>query len=281
VYELLRDERVTFTAGVPTVWLQLLQHMEANDLRLPDLKRLSIGGAAPAAAMFESFDRLGIPLSQGWGMTEMGPIGANGILKPPFDELTGKERIARLSHQGVAPFLVEMKVTDEEGDELPRDGKTVGRLKVRGPSVVDRYYASDDTILDEDGYFDTGDIATLDEHGYMRITDRSKDVIKSGGEWISSVQLENLAMGHPHVLEAAVIGVRHPKWDERPLLIVQLKPGAPADGGDVLAFMRGKIAKWWMPDDAVIVDAIPHTATGKVKKTELRERFRDYRFNAA
>jgi len=231
--------------------------------------------------MFESFDRLGIPLSQGWGMTEMGPIGANGMLKPPFDELTGKERIARLSHQGVAPFLVEMKVTDEEGDELPRDGKTVGRLKVRGPSVVDKYYASDDTILDEDSYFDTGDIATLDEHGYMRITDRSKDVIKSGGEWISSVQLENLAMGHPHVLEAAVIGVRHPKWDERPLLIVQLKPGAPADGGDVLAFMRGKIAKWWMPDDAVIVDAIPHTATGKVKKTELRERFRDYRFNAA
>jgi len=280
VYGMLRDEKVTFTAGVPTVWLQLLQHMETNDLRLPDLKRLSIGGAAPPAAMFEAFERLGIPLSQGWGMTEMGPIGANGMLKPPFDTLVGNERIERLSHQGVAPFLVEMKITDDHGADLPRDGKSVGRLKVRGPSVVDTYYANDDVVLDDTGHFDTGDIATLDEHGYMRITDRSKDVIKSGGEWISSVELENLAMGHAHVLEAAVIGVRHPKWDERPLLIVQLKPGVAVEGRDILAFMQGKIAGWWMPDDVVIVDSIPHTATGKIKKTELRERFKDYTFDA-
>jgi fatty-acyl-CoA synthase len=230
--------------------------------------------------MFESFERLGIPLSQGWGMTEMGPIGANGMLKPPFDTLVGNERIERLSHQGVAPFLVEMKITDDHGADLPRDGKSVGRLKVRGPSVVDTYYANDDVVLDDTGHFDTGDIATLDEHGYMRITDRSKDVIKSGGEWISSVELENLAMGHAHVLEAAVIGVRHPKWDERPLLIVQLKPGVAVEGRDILAFMQGKIAGWWMPDDVVIVDSIPHTATGKIKKTELRERFKDYTFDA-
>jgi 3-(methylthio)propionyl---CoA ligase len=281
VYEMLRDEKVTFTAGVPTVWLQLLQHMEANDLRLPDLKRLTVGGAAPPAAMFESFERFGIPLSQGWGMTEMGPIGSIGMLKPPFDTLAGRHRIERLSHQGVAPFLVEMKITDDEGMELPRDGKNVGRLKVRGPSVVDKYYASSDEVLDEDGYFDTGDIAVLDEHAYMRITDRSKDVIKSGGEWISSVELENLAMGHAQVLEAAVIGVHHPKWDERPLLIVQLKPGAAVKGPDILAFMQGKIAKWWLPDDVVIVDDIPHTATGKVKKTELRERFREYTSDTA
>ncbi len=277
IYELLRDERVTLTAGVPTVWLMLQQYMEANDLRLPDLKGLTIGGSAPPPAMIEAFERMGIPARQGWGMTEMSPIGSVGTLKPPFDNLTGKDRVAQLSSQGFAPFLVEMKITDDVGNKLPRNGKTFGRLKVRGASVAKAYYGLDESILDEEGFFDTGYVATLDEHAYMRITDRSKDVIKSGGEWISSIELENLAVGHPDVLEAAVIGIRHPKWDERPLLIVQLKPDSKVNGPEILRFMEGKIAKWWMPDDVAIVDAIPHTATGKIKKSALREEFRSYR----
>ena len=277
IYELLRDEKVTLTAGVPTVWLMLQQHMETNNLRLPDLKRLTIGGAAPPPTMIEAFERMGIPASQGWGMTEMSPIGSIGALKPPFDNLSGRDKIDRLSSQGFPPFLVEMKITDDFGKKLPRDGKAFGRLKVRGAAIAKAYYRVTGDILDDEGFFDTGDVATLDAHAYMRITDRSKDVIKSGGEWISSIDLENLAAGHPDVLEAAVIGIRHPKWDERPLLIVQLKPDSKTKGPDILRFMEGKIAKWWMPDDVAIVDAIPHTATGKIKKTELREQFQSYR----
>lgn len=277
IYELLRDEKVTLTAGVPTVWLMLQQHMETNNLRLPDLKRLTIGGAAPPPTMIEAFERMGIPASQGWGMTEMSPIGSIGALKPPFDNLSGRDKIDRLSSQGFPPFLVEMKITDDFGKKLPRDGKAFGRLKVRGAAIAKAYYRVTGDILDDEGFFDTGDVATLDAHAYMRITDRSKDVIKSGGEWISSIDLENLAVAHPDVLEAAVIGIRHPKWDERPLLIVQLKPDSKAKGPDILRFMEGKIAKWWMPDDVAIVDAIPHTATGKIKKTELREQFQSYR----
>ncbi len=262
---------------MPTVWLMLQRHMEANDLRLPDLKRLTIGGAAPPPAMIEAFERMGIPASQGWGMTEMSPIGSIGTLKPPFENLVGKDKIDRLSSQGFAPFMVEMNITDDAGNKLPRDGKTFGRLKVRGAAISKAYYRVAEDILDDEGFFDTGDVATLDQHAYMRITDRSKDVIKSGGEWISSIDLENLAVGHPDVLEAAVIGIHHPKWDERPLLIVQLKPDSKTRGPDILHYMEGKIAKWWMPDDVVFVDAIPHTATGKIKKTELREQFKGYR----
>jgi fatty-acyl-CoA synthase len=278
IYELLRDEKVSLTAGVPTVWLMLQQYMETNNLRLPDLKHLTIGGAAPPPAMIEAFGRMGIPARQGWGMTEMSPIGSIGALKPPFENLSGNDKIDRLSSQGFPPFLVEMKITDDFGKKLPRDGKTFGRLKVRGAAIAKAYYRVTDDILDDEGFFDTGDVATLDEHAYMRITDRSKDVIKSGGEWISSIDLENLAVGHPDVLEAAVIGIRHPKWDERPLLIVQLKPDSKTKGPDILHFMEGKIAKWWMPDDVAVVDAIPHTATGKIKKTDLREQFQHYRF---
>jgi fatty-acyl-CoA synthase len=280
IFAMLHDEQVSIAAGVPTVWLQLQQYMEINNLRLPKLNRLSIGGAAPPAAMLEAFARMNIPASQGWGMTEMGPIGSVGMLKPPFEHLEGDERIARLTSQGVAPFLVEMKITDDRGQELQRDGKIAGRLRVRGASVVRKYYGREEEILDNEGYFDTGDVATLDEFAYMRITDRSKDIIKSGGEWISSVELENLAAGHPEVLEAAVIGVPHPKWDERPLLIVQLKPNSIATGPDILKFLEGKTAKWWIPDDVAIVEAIPHTATGKIKKTELRERFHTYSFRS-
>ncbi|KJC46504.1 fatty-acid--CoA ligase [Bradyrhizobium sp. LTSP857] len=282
VYELLSTEKVTHTAGVPTVWLMLLQHMGANNLKLPDLKMVICGGSAMPRSMIKAFLDMGANVRHAWGMTEMSPIGSVAALKPPFQNATGEARLDVLQMQGYAPFAVEMKITDDAGKELPWDGKTFGRLKVSGPAVAKAYFRLDANILDEDGFFDTGDVATIDEAGYMRITDRSKDVIKSGGEWISSIDLENLAVGHPAVAEAAVIGVFHPKWDERPLLIVQLKQGQQATRDDILKYMDGKIAKWWMPDDVAFVDGIPHTATGKILKTALRDQFKEYRFpNAA
>ena len=205
----------------------------------------------------------------------MSPLGTvYGSLEVAWPE---RARERRQEKQGHPPFGVEMKVADDEGRELPRDGKTFGRLKVRGPAVARAYHKEDHEVVDTDGYFDTGDVAHIDASGYMRITDRSKDVIKSGGEWISSIEIENLAVGHPAVAEAAVIGVRHPKWDERPLLIVVAKKGASPSKQDVLDFIRPRIAKWWMPDDVVFVDEIPHTATGKILKTALRDTYRDYR----
>jgi fatty-acyl-CoA synthase len=276
VYELLSSEKVTFTAGVPTVWLMLLNHMAANKLTLPHLKMVVCGGSAMPRSMIKAFLDMGIMARHAWGMTEMSPIGTLAALKPPFDTLEGDARLDILQTQGYPPFGVQMKITNDEGTPLPWDGKTFGRLKVRGPAVAKGYYRVDANILDDEGYFDTGDVATIDPDGYMRITDRSKDVIKSGGEWISSIDLENLAVGHPKVAEAAVIGVVHPKWDERPLLIVQLKEGQTATKEEILAFMEGKIAKWWMPDDVAFVTAIPHTATGKILKTALRDQFKGY-----
>jgi fatty-acyl-CoA synthase len=281
VYELMSTEKVTYTAGVPTVWLMLLQHMQANNLSLPDLKMVVCGGSAMPRSMIKAFLDMGIGVRHAWGMTEMSPIGSLAALQAPFVNLKGEELIDVLASQGFPPFGVEMKITDDSGKDLPWDGKTFGRLKVRGPAVAGSYYRVKDNILDESGYFDTGDVATMDSHAYMRITDRSKDVIKSGGEWISSIDLENLAVGHPKVAEAAVIGVRHPKWDERPLLIVQLKPGESATKEEILGFMEGKIAKWWMPDDVQFVEAIPHTATGKILKTSLRDQFKAYSFPTA
>jgi len=282
VYELLDTEKVTHTAGVPTVWLMLLTHMANNNLKLPCLKSVVCGGSAMPRSMIQAFLDMGVTVRHAWGMTEMSPIGTLAALKPPFGELTGEARLDILQTQGYPPFGVQMKITDDAGKELPWDGKTFGRLKVSGPAVAKAYYRVDANILDESGYFDTGDVATVDQHGYMRITDRSKDVIKSGGEWISSIDLENLAVAHPAVAEAAVIGIHHPKWDERPLLIVQLKQGQDATREDILKFMEGKIAKWWMPDDVAFVDGIPHTATGKILKTALRDQFKAYRFpNAA
>ena len=281
VYELMDTEKVTHTAGVPTVWLMLLQHMAAHNLKLPRLRFVVCGGSAMPRSMIQAFVDMGITVRHAWGMTEMSPIGTLAALKPPFTELTGDERLEILQTQGYPPFAVEMMITDDAGKELPWDGKTFGRLKVRGPAVAKAYYRVDANILDSDGFFDTGDVATIDSHGYMRITDRSKDVIKSGGEWISSIDLENLAVGHPAVAEAAVIGVHHPKWDERPLLIVQLKQGQKATREEILKFMEGKIAKWWMPDDVVFVEGIPHTATGKILKTALRDQFKAYSFPSA
>jgi fatty-acyl-CoA synthase len=277
IYELLDDYRVSFTAAVPTVWLMLLAHLEANNLQLPYLNKVVIGGSACPRAITQKFqDVYGVEVCHAWGMTEMSPLGTLGSLKPEYAALVGEARLDVQMKQGHPPFGVEMKITDDDNRELPRDGKIFGRLKVRGPSVARGYFKEADGVLDGEGFFDTGDVATLDRYGYMQITDRSKDVIKSGGEWISSIELENLAVGHPKVAEAAVIGVRHPKWDERPLLVVVLKDGEAATRSELLKFLDGKIANWWMPDDVVFVKEIPHTATGKILKTALRAQFKDY-----
>jgi fatty-acyl-CoA synthase len=282
VYELLDTYKVTFTAGVPTVWLMLLQYMETNKLKLPHLKRVVIGGSASPRAMTQAFqDKYGVEVIHAWGMTEMSPLGSLCTMKPEYAALSGDARLDVQMKQGHPPFGVEMKITDDAGKPQPWDGKTFGRLKVRGPAVARAYFKDDSNVLDDEGFFDTGDVATMDPQGYMQITDRSKDVIKSGGEWISSIDLENLAVGHPKVAEAAVIGIRHPKWDERPLLVVVLKKDQRASKDEILGFMQGKIAKWWMPDDVAFVDEIPHTATGKIQKTTLREQFKDYRLPTA
>jgi fatty-acyl-CoA synthase len=278
VYELLNEYKVTCTAAVPTVWLMLLQHLEASGGKLPHLKKVVIGGSACPRAMTKTFqDAYGVEVIHAWGMTEMSPLGTVCTLKPEYAGLTGEARLDIQQKQGQTPFGVEMKITDDSDRELPWDGKTFGRLKVRGPAVAKAYFKGDGgDILDADGFFDTGDVATIDRYGYMQITDRSKDVIKSGGEWISSIDIECLAVGHPKVAEAAVIGIRHPKWDERPLLVIVLKKDQTATKEELLGFLQGKIAKWWMPDDVVIVDDIPHTATGKIQKITLRQRFKDY-----
>jgi len=282
IYEMLDTCRVSFTAAVPTVWLMLLQHLEANDLKLPYLKKVVIGGSACPRAMVQKFqDGYGVEVIHAWGMTEMSPLGTLGSLKPECAGLTGEARLDVQQKQGHSPFCVEMKITDDAGKRMPWDGKTFGRLKVRGPAVARAYFKDDSNILDDEGFFDTGDVGTIDRDGYLNITDRSKDVIKSGGEWISSIELENLAVGHPKVAEAAVIGVRHPKWSERPLLVVVLKDGESATKDELLAFLDGKVAKWWMPDDVVFVGEIPHTATGKIQKLVLRDRFKDYAFPTA
>ncbi len=277
VYELLTEFKVNYSAAVPTVWLLLLQYLEKTGGTLPDLQKVLIGGSAVPRAMIKAFrDNYGVDVIHGWGMTEMSPLGTTSALKPEYAGLTGEAALDVKQKQGATPFGVEMKFTDDAGRAVPWDGKTFGRIKVRGPAVAKAYYKEDTPILDAEGFFDTGDVGTMDRYGYMQITDRSKDVIKSGGEWISSIDLENLAVGHPKVAEAAVIGVRHPKWDERPLLVIVLKEGQSATKDEILGFLEGKIAKWWMPDDVIFVSSIPHTATGKILKTTLREQFKDY-----
>jgi fatty-acyl-CoA synthase len=278
IYQLLERYKVSCTAAVPTVWLMLLQYLEASGKKLPYLKKVVIGGSACPREMTRKFqDVYGVEVFHAWGMTEMSPLGTVCTLKPAYADLAGEPRLDIQQKQGHTPFTIEMKITDDASRELPWDGKTFGRLKVRGPAVAKAYFKDEGgDILDDDGFFDTGDVATIDPHGYMQITDRSKDIIKSGGEWISSIDLENLAIAHPKVAEAAVIGVKHPKWDERPLLIIVLKQGQSAGKDEILSFLEGKIAKWWMPDDVVFVDEIPHTATGKIQKITLRERFGNY-----
>jgi len=277
VYELLNDYKVTLTGAVPTVWLLLLQQLEKTGDKLPYLERVVIGGSACPRAMIKTFEEdYGVQVFHAWGMTEMSPLGTVGSIKPQLANLKGDLLLDVKQKQGYTPFGVEMKITDDNDRATPWDGKTFGRIKVRGFAVAKGYYKEPGEITDDQGFFDTGDVGTMDPDGYMQITDRSKDVIKSGGEWISSIDLENLAVGHSKVAEAAVIGVRHPKWDERPLLVIVLKEGQSASKEEILGFLDGKIAKWWMPDDVVFVKAIPHTATGKIKKTDLRHEFKDY-----
>ena len=283
VCELLETEKITMSAAVPTVWLGLLQYLEQTGKTLPYLKRVVIGGSACPRSMIEAFEtKYDVEVVHAWGMTEMSPLGTLGSLKSHLLDLPYESKLDIKCKQGHPPFGVEMKIVDDKNKELPRDGKTFGRLKVRGPAVAKGYFKGDGkSSFDKQGWFDTGDVATLDKDGYMTIVDRAKDVVKSGGEWISTIDIENLAVGHPAVAEAAVIGVAHPKWDERPLLIIVLKPGKTATKEDIQKFLEGKIAKWWMPDDVVFVDEIPHTATGKILKTALRERFGKYKLPTA
>ena len=276
VYELFEKEGVTFSAGVPTVWLGLLQHLQKNNLKLSTLQRCVIGGSACPPALMRAFEQdYGVKIHHGWGMTEMSPLGTYNTLKNKHLKLGKDEQFAVEVKAGRVIFGVDLKIVDGDGKELPRDGKAFGDLLVRGPWIVDRYFKGETSPL-VDGWFPTGDVATLDADGFIQITDRSKDVIKSGGEWISSIDLENIAVGHPAVAEAAVIGIQHPKWDERPLLIIVKKPGQEVSKAELLKFYEGKIAKWWMPDDVAFVSEIPHTATGKILKTKLREQFKDH-----
>jgi acyl-CoA synthetase (AMP-forming)/AMP-acid ligase II len=281
LYELFEAEKVTFSAGVPTVWLGLITYVQQNKLKFSSFKRTVIGGSAcPPAMMHTLEDEFGVEVIHAWGMTEMSPIGTVSKLKSKHEGLDPQARHKLLEKQGRAVYGVDMMILDDDEKPLPWDGKASGNLVVRGPWVIDRYFQHDGSpLVTVDGrqWFPTGDVATIDEDGFMQITDRSKDVIKSGGEWISSIDLENIAMAHPAVHEAAAIACRHPKWDERPLLIVVKKPGAEATAADILGFFEGRIAKWQIPDEVVFVGEIPHTATGKIQKLKLRDQFKDHR----
>ncbi len=280
LYALMESEGVTLALGVPTVWLALLQYMASNDKRLNSLQRTLIGGAAVPESMIREFrDKHDVVVRQGWGMTEMSPLGTVNSLKAGMEDLSPDEIIAIQCKAGRGIYGVEMRIVDDEQNELPWDGVAFGALQVRGPWVCSDYYKLEGSAGSHtsDGWFDTGDVAKIDPEGFMQITDRTKDVIKSGGEWISSIEIENVAMGHPAVAEAAVIGVAHPKWTERPLLIVVKAEGVELNRQEMLGWFDGKIAKWWYPDDVLFVDELPHTATGKIKKVDLRQQFADYK----
>ena len=274
---LMNSERVTMSAGVPTVWMGLLAHLRATGERLDTVRKLVCGGSACPAMLIEAFQReYGVRVDHAWGMTETSPLGTYYAPKPSFATLT-PEQVKRMPHkQGRAVPGLDMKIVDDTGASLPWDGKTYGNLMVRGPWVIQRYMNADVDATDAEGWFQTGDVATIDAHGMMEITDRTKDIVKSGGEWISSIQLENIAVEHPDVAEAAIVAARHPKWDERPLLIVVPKPGRTVDAAAMLASFDGRVAKWWVPDQVVVVDELPHTATGKINKLALRQLFRDF-----
>lgn len=272
IAELIETEGVTVTAGVPTLYTKLLQHFEEQGRGAGTMKRLVVAGSAPAPSMIEGFERLGVSVNHVWGMTETSPCGTSTQPSRKTANASSDEQLRRKTTQGTPIYGVDVKIADENGNDMPRDGKSSGRLLVRGPWVLSGYYREEKPLL-EDGWFNTGDLAMMDDDNYIQLTDRAKDVIKSGGEWISSIDVENLAMGCPGVAEAAVIGVPHPQWEERPLLIVVPSASEPATTKAILAFLEGKIAKWWMPDDVIFVDALTYGATGKVQKMELRRRF--------
>ncbi|HZZ68841.1 MAG TPA: long-chain-fatty-acid--CoA ligase [Phenylobacterium sp.] len=278
VYELLESEAVTFSAAVPTVWQMLLAHMRENNLKLSTLKRVVIGGSAVPEALVRAFrDDYGVSVTHAWGMTETSPLGTLATPSGKTMYMSEEEQLRYTLKQGRPPIGIELKLVNDANERLPHDGTTFGRLMVKGPFVVRQYFkAEGGDILDDEGFFDTGDVATIDEYGFMQITDRAKDVIKSGGEWISTIEIENIAVGHDKAALCAVIGAAHPKWDERPVLLVKLQPGAESSKEEFLAFLEGKIAKWWTPDDVVFVDDIPLGATGKIDKKLIRERMKGY-----
>ncbi|MCG8338167.1 MAG: 3-(methylthio)propionyl-CoA ligase [Proteobacteria bacterium] len=281
IYELMENEGVTLSAGVPTVWMLLLSYMKETKKQFTSMQRTVIGGSAVPRSMIESFrNDYQVNVIHAWGMTEMSPLGTACNLKRKHANLSDEEKNSLNLKQGLAVFGVDMKIVDDKGSELPWDGETFGRLLVKGPWITSGYFKSDDNILEEDGWFDTGDVATIDPDGYMQITDRSKDVIKSGGEWISSIDMENEAVGCPGIAEAAVIAVPHPKWDERPLVIAVKEQGASVTKEQLIEHLKGRLAKWQIPDDVVFVDELPHTATGKLLKTKLREQFKDFTSSA-
>jgi fatty-acyl-CoA synthase len=276
--KLMREESVTHSAGVPTVWLTMIEHVERTGEDLGTLQRVTIGGSAAPRAMIDWFRKRGIDIGHAWGMTETSPIGTCCSKPTNWNDLSSDEQLDMIAKQGRAPFGVELRVVDDEGRELPRDGISSGRLQCRGPWIVKRYFKEDQDALDADGWFDTGDVAVMHTDGTMQITDRAKDVIKSGGEWISSIELENAAVGCPGVSEAAAIGIRHPKWDERPLLLVVRGDGSRVGEEDIRAHLRQHVPSWWQPDAIEFVDELPHSATGKLSKKTLRDQYRDYRF---
>jgi acyl-CoA synthetase (AMP-forming)/AMP-acid ligase II len=281
LHSLIDREKVTVASGVPTIWLALLDYLEKSGNTIPSVSRVSVGGAACPRSIVEDFDKkYGIMVHQGWGMTETSPLGTIFKIKGDMGELSQEERYDLQVKQGCGVFGVEMRITDENNQSLPWDGVAFGTLKVRGPWVASNYFRLEDadSPLDEGGWFDTGDVATIDPRGVMQITDRTKDVIKSGGEWISTIELENTAVDHPDVAEAAVIGRNHPKWTERPLLIVVTKDKREIAKDEMLAWFDDRVASWWKPNDVVYVEELPHTATGKLNKLALREQFADYQF---
>ena len=285
LYELIETEQVTMTAGVPTIWFKLLEYLEQTGKKLNSLNRLLSGGSATPISLISTFEeKHSVRVCHAWGMTEISPVGTKGTLKPAQANLPREERYRYQATQGRAGFGIELKIVDAEGKELPHDGKAFGALLVRGPFVTAGYFEdaeATELAFDKDGWFRTGDVVSIDPEGWMRIVDRTKDLIKSGGEWISSIDLENAAVGHPDVQEAAAIAVPHPKWQERPLLVVVTKPGAKMTREDMLRYLGDKVAKWSVPDDVVFLPELPHTATGKLLKSKLREQFRNYQLQSA
>jgi fatty-acyl-CoA synthase len=280
--QLINGEGVTFSAGVPTIWLALLNHLQASSIQIPSLERVVVGGAACPVSIMDQFSEYGVDVIHAWGMTESSPVGTVNTLKPGMESLEKIQLDKIRAKQGRPVYGVDIKISDSHGNEQPWDGESLGEIKIRGPWICEGYYKLEQSDAhDNDGWFSTGDVGFIDKEGYMQITDRTKDVIKSGGEWISSIDLENAVMAHPEVAEAAVIGIAHSKWTERPLLVMVKNTEAQVNEQSILQFLRGKVANWWLPDAVSFVDALPHTATGKLSKKDLREQFKDYQFPTA
>ena len=281
ICRLYNEEGVTHSAGVPTVWLNIIDHVEDTGAKLGKLNTIIVGGSSAPPATIRWFRKRGIRVRHLWGMTEMTPIGTVGAPPANWDEMSDEEQVGYISRPGRSMFGVELRIVDDDGKVLPRDGESSGHLETRGAAVVRRYFKKDEDCVDAENWFDTGDIAVIHPDNTLRLTDRAKDVIKSGGEWISSIELENAAVGCPGVMEAAAIGIPHPKWDERPLLLIVRDDGSAVGEGEIRDYLSGEVAKWWLPDAIEFVEELPHTATGKLSKKDLRDKYRDYRFENA